>query len=36
VRLTSPAELGPALQASRSATGPVLIDVPLALDLPWR
>jgi acetolactate synthase-1/2/3 large subunit len=36
VRLASPAELGPALQAAHSATRPVLIDVPLALDLPWR
>jgi len=35
-RLASPAELGPALQDSRSATRPVLIEVPLALDLPWR
>jgi acetolactate synthase-1/2/3 large subunit len=36
IRLTSPAELAEALQDSRSATRPVLIDVPLALDLPWR
>ena len=36
LRVASPAALGPALQASRSATRPVLIDVPLALDLPWR
>jgi acetolactate synthase-1/2/3 large subunit len=36
LRLASPAELGPALEASRSAARPVVIDVPLALDLPWR
>jgi acetolactate synthase-1/2/3 large subunit len=35
-RLATPAALGPALQAARSETRPVLIDVPLALDLPWR
>jgi acetolactate synthase-1/2/3 large subunit len=36
MRLRSPAELGPALQTARSESRPVLIDVPLALDLPWR
>jgi acetolactate synthase-1/2/3 large subunit len=36
LRLGSPAELAPALQAAHSADRPVLIDVPLALDLPWR
>jgi acetolactate synthase-1/2/3 large subunit len=36
IHLGSPAELGEALQVARSATRPVLIDVPLALELPWR
>lgn len=36
VRLGSPAELGPALESARSANRPVVIDVPLALDIPWR
>jgi acetolactate synthase-1/2/3 large subunit len=35
-RLATLDELGPALRAARSETRPVLIDVPLALDLPWR
>ena len=35
LRLASPAELGAALQAARTATRPVLIEVPLALDVPW-
>lgn len=36
VRLASPAELSPALHSARSATRAVLIEVPLALDIPWR
>jgi len=35
IRLASPAELGAALQAARQATRPVVIEVPLALDVPW-
>ncbi|MBV9355968.1 MAG: thiamine pyrophosphate-binding protein [Chloroflexi bacterium] len=35
-RLGSPAELGPALETALAEQRPTLIDVPLALDLPWR
>jgi acetolactate synthase-1/2/3 large subunit len=34
--LSSAAELGPALRSALTETRPILIDVPLALDLPWR
>src|SRR5207253_6296444 len=34
--LRSPSELGPALITALGETRPALIDVPLALDLPWR
>ncbi|TME88795.1 MAG: thiamine pyrophosphate-binding protein [Chloroflexi bacterium] len=36
LRVNSANELGPALEAALTDTRPVLIDVPLALDLPWR
>jgi acetolactate synthase-1/2/3 large subunit len=36
LRVSSAAELGPALRSALTDTRPVLIDVPLALDLPWR
>jgi len=36
LRLSSPAELAPALRTALTETKPVLIEVPLALDIPWR
>jgi thiamine pyrophosphate-dependent acetolactate synthase large subunit-like protein len=36
LHLTSANDLGPALRSALTETRPVLIDVPLALDLPWR
>jgi thiamine pyrophosphate-dependent acetolactate synthase large subunit-like protein len=36
LRVSSAAELEPALRSALTDTRPVLIDVPLALDLPWR
>jgi acetolactate synthase-1/2/3 large subunit len=35
VKLESPAELGPALREAVAAPGPVIIDMPLELDVPW-
>ncbi len=36
LRVNSAYELGPALEAALADTRPVVIDVPLALELPWR
>jgi thiamine pyrophosphate-dependent acetolactate synthase large subunit-like protein len=36
IRVESAAEIGPALEAALAETRPVLIDVPLALTIPWR
>jgi acetolactate synthase-1/2/3 large subunit len=36
IRLQSADQLGPALEAALADTRPVLIDVPLALEIPWR
>ena len=36
ISLQSPGELGPALASAVAERRPVLIDVPLALSLPWR
>src|SRR5438552_236784 len=36
LRVNSAYELGPALEAALADTRPVVIDVPLALEIPWR
>lgn len=36
MRVESAAEIGPALEAALAESRPVLIDVPLALTIPWR
>jgi thiamine pyrophosphate-dependent acetolactate synthase large subunit-like protein len=36
ISLQSPGELGPALESALAERRPVLIDVPLALSIPWR
>ena len=36
IRVGSAYELSPALAEALTETRPVLIDVPLALDIPWR
>ena len=36
ISLQSPGELGPALASAVAERRPVLIDVPLALSIPWR
>jgi len=36
ISLQSASELGPALESALSDSRPVLIDVPLALSIPWR
>lgn len=36
IKLESPAELEPALREALAAKRPAVIDLPLALDLPWR
>jgi acetolactate synthase-1/2/3 large subunit len=36
VSLDSPADLGAALESALGDDRPVLIDLPLALSIPWR
>ncbi len=36
IRIESAAEIRPALETALAESRPVLIDVPLALTIPWR
>jgi acetolactate synthase-1/2/3 large subunit len=36
MRVQSADEIGPALEAALAESRPVLIDVPLALTIPWK